>query len=243
MSDFKKFLGAWDIHGNHQDPTSNKVLFKFLQIWKPDIRICGGDLWDFSPLRKGASEDEKRLSMKSDLKAGKDWFNKFKPTHFLRGNHDQRLWDLRDYGTGVAADFAYDGVAEIERMVKVHKCRMYPYHKRDGILRIGSLKALHGFYCGVYAARQHALTYGSCLFGHVHTIDEHSIPGLERRVARAIGCLCKTDMDYNSRMPNTLRQANGFPFGIIHKKSGRYYTWQAEEIDGRWIIPSDFTEL
>ena len=84
---------------------------------------------------------------------------------------------------------------------------------------------------------------GSTLFGHCHTIDEHSIPGLERRVARASGALCQLDMDYNSRMPVTLRHANGWAFGVINKTTGKYHSWQAERVDGKWIIPSDIIEL
>ncbi len=236
-------MGGWDIHGIHQDPQANKVFFDFATEWKPTIRICGGDLWDMAPLRKGASEDERRQSMREDIQAGKDWFNKFKPTHFLRGNHDQRLWDLATNGNGVAQDFAIEGVLEIEKMVSFHKCHMLPYHKRDGVLRIGNMKLLHGFASGIYASRQHALTYGSCLFGHCHMIDEHSIAGLDRRVARCVGALCKLDMDYNARQMGTLRQSHGFPYGLINTKTGNYFVYQAESIDGKWMLPTHFKEI
>lgn len=243
MNKHRRFLVGADIHGDQQEASAVKAFFKFAEIWKPEIRICAGDLWDFRPLRNGASEDEKRESMREDLKAGKDWFNQFKPTHFLRGNHDQRLWELAIAGRGVVSDFAQEGVEEIEAMVAHHKCKMLPYHKRDGVLKLGHLKVLHGFASGIYAARQHALVYGSCLFGHVHAIDEHAIPGLERRVARCIGALCKLSMPYNERHMNTLKQAHGFAFGVLSENTGNYHVWQAEEIDGKWIIPSDFIEL
>lgn len=239
----KKFLCAADVHGDMQDESANRVLFEFVKMWKPDIRVMAGDLFDFRPLRKGASEDERYQSLRDDLKAGKDWFNRFKPNYFLRGNHDERLWDLRDNGKGVAADYAADGVAEIEAMVRAHRCKMLPYHKRDGVLRLGSLKILHGFHCGVNAARQTALIYGSSLFGHVHTIDEHSIPGLERRVARSIGALCRLDMEYNSRQPNSLRHAHGFAYGVLNERTGHYHVWQGECVEGKWLLPSDIVEL
>lgn len=239
----KRFQIGFDLHGDMQDPAANKVFFEFAKIWKPQIRVCGGDLWDMRPLRKGASEDERRESMRDDLNAGKKWFNEFKPTHFIRGNHDERLWELAESGVGVASDFAQEGVGEIEAMVKFHKCHMLPYNKRTGILRLGHLKILHGFASGIYAARQHALVYGSCLFGHVHAIDEHAIAGLERRVARACGCLCRLDMPYNARHMNTLKQAHGFVYGVINDKTGNYYVFQAEEIGGKWILPTGFKEL
>ncbi len=243
MSSFTKFQIGFDIHGDRQCPKANKVFFDFAKIWKPQIRICGGDLWDMRPLRKGACADEQRESMRADLNAGKKWFNDFKPNYFLRGNHDERIYELAAKDCGIASDYAQEGVGEIERMVDVHKCKMLPYHKRDGVLRLGSLKVLHGFACGVNAARQTALVYGSTLFGHVHTIDEHSIPGLERRVARSCGCLCSTDLDYSSRQPNTLRQANGFVYGLLNEKTGRYFVYQAENVDGVWMLPTEMKAI
>ncbi len=216
---------------------------KFLTQWKPDIRVFGGDLWDFRPLRRKATEDEKRESMAVDYNAGLRWVKEYRPNYFIRGNHDERLWELAASDHGIRSDYALSGVAEITAEMKQMRCQMLPYHKRDGVLRLGHLKILHGFACGIYAARQTALIYGSCLFGHVHDVTEHSIPGLERRVARSCGALCSLDMDYAARMPNTLRQANGWAYGVIHKTTGKYFSWQAESVEGKWLVPTDIAEL
>lgn len=236
-----KFIVASDVHGDKMDKPANKVLFDFIETFKPAIRIFGGDLWDFRAIRKGAGADEQRESMATDYIAGINWIKRFKPSFFLRGNHDERLWDLAGSNNGVLSDYAASGTVEISALLRSMKCPILPYHKREGVLRLGSLKILHGFHCGVHAARQTALVYGSALFGHTHVIDEHAIGGLERRVARNIGCLCKLDMEYNSRNPNTLRQAHGFAYGVLNDKTGAYHVWQAEEINGEWILPTDFT--
>ena len=228
-----------DIHGDKQSKPANAVFFNFAKEFKPDIRVCAGDVWDFRPLRSGAGEDERRESMEKDYSAGYEWMERYKPDFYLRGNHCERLWELADADKGVLSDYAQKGVLEIDTLLKSMRCRMLPYHKRDGVLRLGSLKILHGFHCGVFAARQTALVYGSALFGHTHVIDEHSIGGLERRVARNIGCLCELDMDYNSRNPNTLRQAHGFAYGVLNERTGQYHVWQAESVGGVWAIPSD----
>jgi hypothetical protein len=202
---YSRFTFATDLHGDRQDGATVKAFFEFEQQWKPKHRIFGGDLIDLRALRKGASQEEKCESMRSDIDAGRDFLSKWKPTTFLRGNHDERLWDTAASAKdGIVADYAQRGCSDFETLCARLKISMLPYHKRDGVYRIGHLKMLHGFHCGVYAARQTALIYGSALFGHIHCIDEHSIPGLERRVARAVGCLCSTDMDYSSRAPNTL---------------------------------------
>jgi len=238
-----KFVFASDVHGDQQDPQANAALFRFLDVFKPKLRVFGGDLWDFRPLRKAANEDEKRESMAADYEAGMTWLKRFRPHYFLRGNHDERLWELAAKNKGVASDYAMQGVVEIITTCQKMKCELLPYHHRDGILKIGHLKMLHGFASGINAPRQTALVYGSVLFGHVHTVDEHSIPGLERRVARSVGCLCKLTMDYNQRTPSALRHSHGFAYGIINEKTGAYHVWQAEEIDGKWILPSDIQEI
>jgi len=242
-TNWTRFVAAFDVHGDHQDKQANDALFKFLKLWKPQLRIFGGDLWDFRPLRRKANEDERRESMRADYDAGIRWLKQFQPHVFIRGNHDERLWDIAASNRGAESDYALNGIVEITALLKSMGCRMLPYHKRDGVFRLGHLKILHGFACGVFAARQTALIYNSCLFGHVHTIDEHSIPGLERRVARSAGCLCSLDMDYAARTPSTLRQAHGWAFGVVHKTSGHYHLWQAEKIGGRWLVPTDTVQL
>lgn len=238
-----RFVFASDLHGDQSEVSATDALAKFIEAFKPKLRIFGGDLWDFRPLRRKACEDERRESMAADYEAGLRWLKGFKPNYFLRGNHDERLWELAAKDRGVESDYAMSGVIEITALLAKMKCRMLPYHNRDGVLRIGHLKMLHGFHAGVNAARQTALVYGSALFGHVHTIDEHSIPGLERRVARSVGCLCKLSMEYNVRTPSALRHSHGFAYGVVNEKTGSYHVWQAEEIDGKWILPSDFVEL
>jgi predicted phosphodiesterase len=237
---WKKFIVASDVHGDMQDAAACRVFFNFVKAFNPDIKVFAGDLWDFRAIRKGASEDERQESMAKDYTAGLNWLKTYQPHYFLRGNHDERLWELADSDKGVMSDYAQSGVVEITSELAKMRCRMLPYHKREGVLKLGSLKVLHGFHCGVFAARQTALVYGSALFGHTHVIDEHSIGGLDRRVARNIGALCQLDMDYNSRNPNTLRQAHGFAYGILNERTGCFHVQQAEEINGNWMLPSDF---
>lgn len=240
---FTKFVFASDVHGDMQCPESNAVLFNFIESYKPKLRVFGGDLWDFRAIRKGATDDEKQESMSADYVAGINWLKRFKPHYFLRGNHDERLWELAAKRKGPCSDYAFSGVVEVTTIIDKMRCKMLPYHHRDGILKIGHLKMLHGFHAGINAARQTALVYGSALFGHVHTIDEHSIPGLERRVARSVGCLCRLTMDYNQRTPSALRHSHGFAYGIVNEKTGDFWTWQAESVGGKWILPTDVVEL
>jgi hypothetical protein len=239
---FKKFLVCSDLHGDMQDKTAVDALFKFCDSWKPEVRVFAGDLWDFRPLRRRADEHEKRERMQHDYDAGMMFLKRFRPQTFLLGNHDQRLWDLRDNGQGVVADYAETGVREIENECDKLKCKIYPYDKRRGIFRLGHLKVIHGFFAGVTAVRRTAQAYGSVLMGHGHAIDQASIEGVEKRIGRMIGALCRLDMDYNRAQVGSLRHAHGWAFGVV-ADSGAYQVWQAESVHNKWIVPTGVKEL
>lgn len=242
MSNFSRFLIASDIHGDEQDKAANKVLFDFKEVWKPDISICNGDLWNFAALRKKANEEEKRTSLREDYYAGKEWFERFQPDYFNRGNHCERLWDLREENKGPLSDFAATLIADFEVLRQSIGTRMLPYDIREGILEIGKLTVLHGFYCGINAARRSAQVWGSCVVGHGHTIQSATIEGRENRVGRMIGCLCRLNMPFMRAQPSSLLHQHGFAYGIINKKTGIYQIHQAEKVGNKWMLPSSFKE-
>lgn len=232
----QRFVIVGDTHGDMQDAPAVGAMFDFMKAWKPAIRVHLGDCFDFRALRRKASEEERRDGLGADIDAGLSFLRRFRPTHFLRGNHDERLWDLlasddhkmRDLAQTVADDIV-DALGD---------AKMLPYQKRDGVLTLGHLRIVHGYHTGVTAARQAAMVYGSVVMGHIHAIDEYAIPGLEPRVGKAIGCLCKLDMDYNRAQAMTLRQSHGFAYGLL-MGNGTYHVWQAYPINGVWVFPSE----
>jgi hypothetical protein len=233
------FIFATDAHGDCQDTAACNAMFRFMRDFKPKIRIAS-EFFDFRAWRTKAGPKEQDESTEPDLKAGLSLIDAFRPTHYLVANHCTRLWlRSKDAPDGRVRDLAGRYIAEIEGTLARHRCLTLPYHKRLGVLKIGHLKFLHGFYCGTTAARQHALAYGSCLFGHGHAIDSASIAGCERRVARMVGCLCDLNMSYADADVGTLRWAHGFAFGWINDKTGNFKVCQAEGVDGEWVLPTD----
>lgn len=235
---WERFIFATDLHGDHQDTRTVDALFRHMAEFKPKHVIFGGDLWDFRPLRRNASAEEKRESMAGDYAAGLRFFRHFfshgRNRVYLRGNHCERLWELAERGDGILSDHAQHGVTQILSEAKGLDVHTKPYHKRDGVYTLGHLKMLHGFFHGVNASRQHALVYGACLFGHIHQVSEYSIPGLEPRTARAVGCLCSLDLPYASRTPSTLAQRHGWAYGAVNSKTGAYFVRQVEVINGTY---------
>ena len=88
----KTFIFASDLHGDKQNPDAVEALLRHCDEFKPDVKIFGGDLFDFSPLMRGADMAEKNASMEADVEAGLDFLDKFRPNHFMLGNQ------MTDYG-------------------------------------------------------------------------------------------------------------------------------------------------
>lgn len=244
MSNWKRFSIAGDIHGDKQDTHAVEAFLKFNATWNPEIRVLNGDVWDFRPLRKKATAEEKRESMAADYEAGMQFFERYLPTKFNRGNHDERLWDLAHEGDGILRDYALKGVGEIEERLRELRCEMRPYNTREGILHLGHLKITHGFgNSAVGAARKHAQVYGSIVVNHFHSIQQASIEGIDNRIGRVIGCLCLLNMNYSRATLGALMHRHGWLYGVSNTKTGDYHCWQASDVNGRWMLPSDVVEI
>ena len=239
----QRFVVASDNHGDMADEAVCSALVEFMRDFKPEIRIHAGDNWDFRNLRKGASDDEKAASLVDDWEAGSDFLRRFfdggKSNHFLRGNHDERLWHFANSATGLLRDYSRDGIKRVEQLVKGCKATMLPYDSAKGVLDLGALRVIHGYHAGVGAARSHANVYRNCLFGHVHTIESAPVASLEPAEARSIGCLCRRDMDYVNSKTGKLRWAQGWAYGILMEGGREHQLWQARVINGRVYAATD----
>lgn len=233
-----RFVVAADPHGDQHDPETRSALFSFIRDFKPAVRVHAGDNWDFRNFRKGASDDEKAASLADDWEQGADWLRTFfdggKRNYFLRGNHDERLWKLAQSSTGVLRDYAQDGIKRAEGVVKRAQAQMLPYDSRRGVLRLGHLKVIHGYFAGMSAARRHSIAYGNCIFGHTHATDSAPVETIDGPAeARGIGCCCRIDMDYNQHSVNKLRHDNAWCYGVLFPDD-TYQLFQAKKIGGRF---------
>lgn len=239
-----RFVVVGDTHGDKIDPVAEAAFFSWLTEYKPQLRIHAGDIWDFRPLRNGASQQEMAESMKQDYQAGlsfgKRLFSGGEVKYLLRGNHDQRLWDLAENGSGVLKDHALDMVHDIEGKLRNWGVTMLPYDSRLGVLRLGHLQVIHGFKCGVGAAAAHAKIYRNCIFGHTHTQEIVPVENLDGpSVAMGTGCLATIDMPYNSRQVNKLRHQQGWVTGTLFE-DGTYQAFQVKRIGDKFHAPVSF---
>jgi hypothetical protein len=240
----KKGLTRWvfasDLHGDHGHPPTLSALRQFMSAFQPDVRIFGGDLWDLRWLRKSASNAEKATAIDQDLECGFQFLDWFKPTVFLEGNHDVRLRDAdENESDGPLRHLAEHVLGRIDGVLQgVHR---RPYCKRDGVYRLGDCAFVHGYSHGQSAVRDAAASYGHVVMGHIHAVEHAVFRGLEPRRGYSVGCMCELDLGYNRAALNTLRQSHGFAYGVVIE--GRTVVWQAEEVGGTWLFPSEIREV
>lgn len=239
----RRFVAVSCNHGDMIDPETEAALFAFMGDFRPPVRIHLGDCFDFRALRKGASEDEKQQSVSDDVACGKDFISRYfsggTENHFLRGNHDERLWRLLYDVRGTVVDYAKGLIKEISVELNKRKAHVLPYDSRKGVLKLGHLKCIHGYAAGIGATAKHARSYGCVIHGHTHTIEVAAVDSDEGpREARAIGALCQLDMPYNAHHLGKLRHSNGFAYGYLFP-NGDYQIFQARKIEGKIYAASD----
>ena len=233
-----------DTHGDMIDPLMEAKFFDWLADYKPAIRIHAGDLFDFRPLRNGASLEERQEGMRPDFDAGMDFIKRYfaggSQKWILWGNHDQRLFDLAQTNSGPLADHAKDIIRQIKTLLTKLKVQTLPYDSRLGVLRLGHLKVLHGFHSGVGAARAQAAIYGNCIFGHDHSQSIAPVPNLDGpAMAMGTGCMTQIDMAYNARQTNKLRHQQGWVYGNLCS-DGTYNAFQAKRVGDSVYAATDF---
>ena len=238
-----RWMAIADSHGEFVDKEAEEIAYGFMDEFQPSIRVHLGDIFDFRWLRQNASRTDCESDPEQDIEMGCDLLRWYKPTHILRGNHDQRLYDRLPGGryeikSGPELAQVREYVTEISEAEGDAKVR--PYEKNTGIFRIGGLRITHGNKAGLNAIRDLTRIYGDCLVGHIHAIERVPVPrftgGRSYAVGRCIGCLCQVDLDYNRAQTTTMRQQNGFAFGWV-EPGGTTIVRQAEKTGKHWEIP------
>jgi len=238
MSKFKKFIVAADPHGSLVCDEAVSKLLGFNETWKADYRIHLGDAWDFSPLRKGASQEEKAEGIAADFTAGLRFLDQFKPHFLTLGNHDDRVFQHATHcADGILRERCEELCQAIEREFKKRKITWCEY-KVNKFLRMpeGGPKLIHGFRSTVYPAKAHHDNWGECLHGHCHTDDSYSARHVDGGKTFSVAALADlSKLTYSDRQPAKLGHRNGFLYGIINVKTGAWNSWPVIKQNEDWI--------
>jgi len=237
--DMQRWMFVTDTHGDMIDPAARDAAIRFRDAFQPEVRIDGGDVFDFRALRRGASDTEKAEATKGDVAAGESWLRDYAPTQMLWGNHDARILDAIQDTEGDKREYyklLYNGIMD---QLELIGCESFPYDIERGVFKYGDTAFLHGYGASMHVAYQLSMEYGNAVMGHVHQFQESPGRRLDRTVGRTCGCLCRLDMGYNRRRTASLRWSQGFLYGWKGDE-GKLHMQSIRPIDGTWHIPTEF---
>jgi len=216
----EKFIIAFDLHSSFQDPRTVDAFFDFKRSFRPTINILGGDIWDLTALRSGASGKDYNTSLADDFKAGADFVKRFKPTAALFGNHEDRMERIIQNGSGPTREYSQILMDNITELYDKMNIKPISYDKRN-YYQLGNYRVIHGSHCGIGAIRTHAMRYGgNVIHGHVHAPGTYSVPSVDGFKAYSAPCMCQVDYEYNKTNTTAMGHRNGWIYGII-KRNGK----------------------
>lgn len=239
-----RWIAAGCIHGDQADASALRVLYDFTEEFKPTHRICLGDLFDFRPLRRNATAAERAEGVSRDWEAGLAFLRRWRPTAYVLGNHELRLWEAAESPVdGIVQDVARQAVKGIEDWCRAEGCTLIDYNVRH-VYTLGPLTFVHGMRAGKYAPAHMAAAFpGQTVFAHTHSRGYARAETLDRREAWNVGCLRTLDPAYATTRHATLRWAHGFGYGGVDVDSGvAHVQLAAPDEDGVWRLMSSWRE-
>ena len=248
----KKLIVFGDVHFPHQNPAAIEVLKNTIELFKPDISICLGDLLDCGQFsRHPPTFGVPETSYSKDLEQANELID-FVQAHtndktvLIEGNHEFRI--NRWAAAHAEGRGTYNLLApRIQLMKGREKCTYVPYgNSGSGYphYRINSrIAAIHGWSYAQNATKDHLRkSQGmSIIHGHTHRDDACKFPDIwEPGViqARSAACLCMPVPLWGLGTPN--EWTNGFVMGYLGKRSDTLFT---VTINDDFAILPDGTEI
>lgn len=214
----KKIVALFDIHYPHNIPLD--PVLEFMEDFKPDVTVIGGDAHDFAALSYWASDQSRTLdggTIKENLRELNNYViapirkavGKKSEIVYLEGNHEHRI----ALATTQKPDLR--GFIELEKNlppdIKFFPINI-PYRANKNLVFI------HGLYLNVYHARRTVDAFHkSVYYGHVHTFQSHMavspVDVQDYYIGQSIGCLSNLNPDFMKNKPNAW--THGFAHGYM----------------------------
>lgn len=246
MSQEIRIVVMGDNHGNEGDADTLKAVLKYCKEFQPQMRVHLGDNWDLACLRKGVGKGEKEAAwnvLREDIQAGNEWLEAYRPTHFLYGNHCDRVREQMEGTDSITKLEALQDVQkEMSKALRAAGTRhIRQYDVNEGFLDIGKVTFTHGFAHGENAAKKMADAFiaahgGGIVMGHLHRHEQLNAQRRGGGGAWICGCSCNLKMRYARRNLSTLKWQHGFLAFKMDSK-GNYLGRQAHRFNGKWEFP------
>ena len=163
----------------------------------------------------------------------------YKPTVFMMGNHEYRLYEGVENNTGRKQELIQETLDDIKTVLRANGCKkIIPYHADKGVYTLGKVRTCHGYKCGKNAVEEHAIHYadrgGAVIIGHIHSMQMVTAQRWGGCVGFTGGCLClKDEMSYAQNRFATSKWATGWLYGYV--EGNNWKIWQAHKVGKKWI--------
>lgn len=240
-------IAMGDNHGHLACDDTLDAIMEGVSRYKPKVRVHLGDNWDMTCLRKGIENGSKEAidNLREDMDAGIKWIRRYRPTHFLFGNHEWRVYDLLHNTDSMSkARKAQDVIDEMKRELRAVGCKVIkPYDVRDCKITIEGIDFIHGMSHGRNALLQDQATYGTpghgFAMGHLHREEQLNYQHIDGGAAFLCGCAMDISLaNYALRRSATLRWQNGFLRFVSDGK--KYKGYQIHRWDFKhWVFDGE----
>jgi metallophosphoesterase superfamily enzyme len=246
-----KFVALYDLHwgferkGGHKVPLHDekalKVALAFINDFKPDHVILGGDILDcgcISHHNKGKPGATEGLKLLADAQGLREALIepierlRTKSLTYIIGNHEDWLTDLVDEIP------ALEGIIDVGSVLKLKKqWKVVPQGEAH---KLGKLVFVHGDQIkgGEHSAKWGVMAYEANIrFGHHHTFQVYSKTSAidaNGHTGVAVPCLCKKGPKYGGGAPN--RWMQGFQWGYVNGPAGTFNDYTTVIVDGKATI-------
>lgn len=210
-------IAAGCSHAHAICPLARNAVLDHIDRHRPEIRIHLGDFVDTAAFRSGAAgtADEKD-PVQPDIDSGLAFLREMRATHVLCGNHEDRLWRMRESPNAVIAYAAQQAVAAIEACCRELGAQLIPY---DGIfqaLKLGDTTFCHGTMYGENATRDHAESLGNVVHAHTHRAAIAYGRRIDNPIGICVGTLSrKREHGYAKARRATLSWSQAFCYGSV----------------------------
>ena len=240
MSAWKRLLAVGCSHGHLADRTATDAILRFRDAYKPHTVIHLGDAFDMTCFRGGAAgSNDEGVRPDPDVSTGLTFLERLRPNVFLCGNHEDRLWRLRESPKAIVASLADCIIREIEKELARHKAKLIPYtYKQE--YRLADILFMHGFIFSENAIRDTAEAYapqgGKVVFAHSHRAGMATGRRADSPLGFNTGTLISPSAaEYAKTRRSTLSWSQGFVWGAYNDNQSTL--WLNQDTNGSWKLP------
>jgi hypothetical protein len=239
MSSYKRALFVGCSHAKYVDPFAKAGVLAMIKAYKPHAVVHLGDFCDTAAFRSGAhgSSDESE-PVDADIDTGLAFLQEIGATHVFLGNHEDRLYRMRESPNAVVAYAANQAINAIEDQCRKLKARLIPYDGAFQGMMFGNYLAMHGYMFGEQATRDHAEAHGNIIHAHTHRAAMATGRRADSPTGLCVGTLTKRgEMGYAKARRATLAWRSGFVFGEYNDRIGHFWL-HAQPINcDEWRLP------